>query len=143
MLVRDIMTPEVEVVRPDATLMEAARRMRDLDVGLLPVGDGRQVLGMLTDRDIAIRAVAEGRDPRTTPVREVMTEETISCYDDQDVTEAARLLEQKQLRRLLVLDRSKQLVGVVSLGDLALKGGKQKLSGGVLEAVSEPAHPKQ
>jgi len=142
MLIREIMTAEAEAVRPDTPLMEAGKRMRDLDVGLMPVTDSTQLVGMLTDRDITIRAVAQGRDPRTTLVGDVMTAEQIFCYDDQDVTEAARLMRQQQVRRLLVLDRANQLVGIVSLGDLAVKGGEQKMGGAVLEEVSQPTGSK-
>jgi CBS domain-containing protein len=142
MQVKDIMTADVEAVRPDSPLMDAGKRMRDLDVGLMPVFDGTQLVGMLTDRDITIRAVAQGRDPRTTPVSEAMTADLIFCYDDQDVSEAAQMMQQKQIRRLLVLDRTMHLVGIVSLGDLAVKSGEQKMGGAVLEDVSQPTSAK-
>jgi CBS domain-containing protein len=142
MQIKDIMTADVEAVRPDTPLADAAQRMRDIDVGLMPVFDGKQLLGMLTDRDITIRAVAQGRDPRTTPVGDVMTPDLIFCYDDQDVSEAAQLMQQKQIRRLLVLDRTMHLVGIVSLGDLAVKSGEQKMGGAVLEEVSQPTGSK-
>jgi len=142
MQIRNIMTADVEVVRPDTPLAEAARRMRDLDIGLMPVSDNNQLLGILTDRDIAIRAVAQARDPRTTPVRDVMTTDMVFCYDDQDVSEAARVMREKQIRRLLIRDHTMHLVGVVSLGDLAVKGGEQKVGGAVLEEVSQPIGSK-
>jgi len=142
MQIRNIMTADVEVVRPDTPLAEAARRMRDLDIGLMPVSDNNQLLGILTDRDIAIRAVAQARDPRTTPVRDVMTTDMVFCYDDQDVSEAARVMREKQIRRLLIRDHTMHLVGVVSLGDLAVKGGEQKVGGAVLEEVSQPIWSK-
>jgi CBS domain-containing protein len=142
MQIKDIMTANVEAIRPDTPLLDAGKRMRDLDVGLMPVFDGTQVVGMLTDRDITIRAVAQGRDPRTTPVSDVMTTDLIFCYDDQDVSDAAQLMQQKQIRRLLVLDRTMHLVGIVSLGDLAVKGGEQKMGGAVLEEVSQPTASK-
>jgi CBS domain-containing protein len=142
MQTKDIMTPNVECVRPDATLQEAARKMRDLDVGPLPVcGDDDRLAGMITDRDIIIRAVAEGKDPRTTRVREAMTEEIISCFEDQDVDDAARVIEQRQVRRLVVLNRDKRLVGIVSLGDLAVETGARPTAGEVLREVSEPSVP--
>jgi CBS domain-containing protein len=93
---------------------------------------------MLTDRDITVRAVAEGRDPVTTLVREVMTADAVYGFDDQDVEDAARLMEQYQIRRLPVLNRAKHLVGIVALGDLAVHPGQQPLAGEVLEQVSEP-----
>jgi CBS domain-containing protein len=142
MQTKDIMTANVECVRPNATLQEAARKMRDLDVGPLPVcGDDDRLAGIITDRDIAVRAVAEGKDPRTTAVREVMTEEIISCFEDQDVDDAARVMEQRQVRRLVVLNRDKRLVGIVSLGDLAVEAGARPTAGEVLREISEPSVP--
>src|SRR5258707_14307782 len=113
MQLKDIMTPKPESVRPDDTLQEAARRMRELDVGPLPVcGDDDRLAGMITDRDITIRAVAEGKDPRNTTVREAMTEDVIYGFEDQDVDDAARVMEQWQIRRLVVLDPAKRPVGI-------------------------------
>jgi len=144
MQVKDIMTPNAECIQPDDTLEEAAKKMRDLDVGPLPVcGDNDRLAGMITDRDITVRAVAEGKDPRTTKVREVMTEQIIYCFEDQDVEEAARLMKERQVRRLVVLNRDKRLVGIVSLGDLATETGDRKKAGEVLQDISEPATPRR
>ena len=145
MQVRDVMTKGAECVRPDDTLQEAARRMKALDVGPLPVcGDNDRLVGMLTDRDIVVRAVAEGLDARTAKVRDAMTEGVTYCFEDDDVAEAARLMRENQIRRLVVLNRNKRLVGIVSLGDLAVEtGGDQKVAGKTLEGVSQPATPKQ
>jgi len=143
MQLRDIMTPGVEVVNPEATLQEAAEKMRRLDVGPLPVCDGDRLVGMLTDRDITVRAVAEGCNPTTTTVREAMTPEIVHCFEDQDVQEAARLMAQYQIRRLPILNRNKRLVGMVSLGDLAVSTGNQRWAGEVLEQISEPAEPRR
>src|SRR5205809_5129978 len=110
MQVREVMTHHVEVVRPDTTLQEAAQKMRNLDVGPLPVCDGERLVGMLTDRDITVRATAEGRDPTTTQAREVMTPEVFYCFEDQDVSEAARIMQEHQIRRILVVSREKRLV---------------------------------
>jgi CBS domain-containing protein len=127
-------------MRPTASLQEAARKMRDLDVGPLPVcGDNDRLVGMLTDRDITVRAVAEGQDPKTARVQDIMTPDITYCFEDQDITEAARLMEEKQIRRLVVLNRDKRLVGIVSLGDLAVKTGDKKVSSEALEQVSQPA----
>lgn len=142
MIVRDIMTRNVEVIHPDSVLQEAASKMKSLDVGSLPVCDNRRLIGVVTDRDIAIRAVASGSDPTTTKVTEAMTPELIYCYEDEDVKEAAKLMERYQIRRLPILNREKQLVGIVSLGDLAVET-KNRLSGQVLEEVSEPAKPNR
>jgi CBS domain-containing protein len=140
MKVSDVMTSEVEVVHPDATLREAAEKMKALDVGPLPVCDGQRLLGVVTDRDITVRATAEGKDPNTTPVRDVMTASVVYCYADQDISEASSLMQKEQIRRIVVLDRAKNLVGVVSLGDLATSGASRKLTGRALEGVSEPEH---
>lgn len=143
MQLKNIMTQGVEVVHPEATLQEAAEKMRRLDVGPLPVCDGDQLVGMLTDRDITVRAVAEGCDPTTTSVREAMTPDIVYCYEDQDVQEAANLMAQYQIRRIPILNRNKRLVGMVSLGDLAVSTSDQTQTGEVLEQVSEPAEPRR
>jgi CBS domain-containing protein len=143
MQVKEIMTAQVEVVHPDATLQEAARKMRELDVGPLPVCDGERLVGMLTDRDITVRAVAEGRAPAQTKVGEVMTPEAVYCFEDQDIGTAAQMMEMRQIRRLPVLSRDKRLVGIVSLGDLAVETGDTQRAGEALKEVSEPAQPKR
>jgi len=142
--IKDIMTPNAECVRPDDSLQDAARRMRDLDVGPLPVcGDNDRLAGIITDRDIAVRAVAEGKDPKTSKVREAMSEKIIYCFEDQAVEEAARMMQERQVRRLVVLNREKRLVGIVSLGDLATETGDRQKLGEVLQDVSEPAMPRR
>ena len=128
MQVHEIMTPEVEVIHPDATLKEAAEKMSRLDIGPLPVCDGERLVGMLTDRDITIRATAQGCDPNTTKVREAMTAETVYCFTDQEVQTAAQMMEMRQIRRVPVLNRDKQLVGIVSLGDLSVETQDPKIS---------------
>jgi CBS domain-containing protein len=143
MQLRDIMTPGVEVIAPEATLQQAAQKMSRLDVGPLPVCDGEQLVGMLTDRDITVRAVAEGCDPTTTTVREAMTPDIVYCFEDQEVQEATSLMEQYQIRRLPILNRNKRLVGIVSLGDLAVNTKDPRQAGEVLEQVSEPAEPRR
>jgi CBS domain-containing protein len=138
MQLKDVMTPGVEVIAPEASIYEAAEKMSHRDIGPLPVCDGDRLVGLLTDRDITVRAVAEGRNPTTTQVRDVMTPEVVYGYDDQDSQDAARLMEQCQIRRLPVLNHAKRLVGIVSLGDLAVHAGGQPLAGEVLEQVSAP-----
>ncbi|HYE50910.1 MAG TPA: CBS domain-containing protein [Azospirillaceae bacterium] len=120
MKIREIMTKDVEVITPDTPLREAARMMRDADTGFLPVGENDRLVGTVTDRDIAVRCVAEGADPNSTPVRHAMSENLVYATEDQDATEAARLMQQHNVRRLPVLSGDKRLVGVVSLGDLAV-----------------------
>jgi CBS domain-containing protein len=139
--VKDIMTRNVEVVHPEDTLWEAAQKMAALDVGMLPVCNGDQLVGMLTDRDITVRATAEGRDPKTTRVHEVMTPEVVHVFEDDDVSEAARIMTEQQIRRLVVLNRSKKLAGIISLGDLAVHSGDTHQAGQTLEGVSEPSEP--
>jgi len=139
MQVKEVMTVKPECVGPDDTLQQAARLMKSLDVGPLPVCEKDRVAGMLTDRDIVVRCVAEGKDPRATPVRVAMTEGVSYCFEDDDVSIAAEQMKQKQVRRLLVLNRDKRLVGIVSLGDLAVETGNRQLAGQTLERVSQPS----
>ena len=138
MPLKDMMTPGVEVSAPEARLYEAAEKMSHLAIGPLPVCEGERLVGMLTDREITVRAVAAGRDPRTWGVRDIMTPDVVYGFEDQDVEDAARLMEQYQIRRLPVLNRSKQLVGMVALGDLAVHAGTRPVAAEVLEQVSEP-----
>jgi CBS domain-containing protein len=138
MQLKDVMTPGGEVIAPDASIYEAAQKMSHLDIGPLPVCEDNRLIGMLTDRDITVRAVAAGRDPVTTLVRDVMTPDIVYGFDDQDIADAARLMEQYQIRRLPVLNRNKQLVGMVALGDLAVHPGALPMAAEVLEQVSEP-----
>lgn len=139
MKIRQILTQNPEVISPRARICEAARLMRDLDIGMLPVCDGERLVGSITDRDLTIRAVADGCDALSTRVSDIMTPEVFYCFDDSEVEEAAHLMEDKQIRRLPILDRSKRLIGIVSLGDLALRSRNGPLTEEVLECVSEPA----
>ena len=141
MQIREVMTHGVEVVGPDATLQEAARTMERLDIGSVPVCDGERLVGMLTDRDITVRATAEGRDPASTPVRDIMTQDVLYCFEDDDIQAAAETMQRAQIRRLVVLDRSKRLVGFVSLGDLAISPQAKDEASEALEEISEPATP--
>lgn len=143
MLLKQVMTRDVEVVSPDSTLQEAAQKMRSLDVGPMPVCDGDRVVGMITDRDITVRAVAEGRDPKSAKVREAMTDDLVYVWEDQEVNEAARLMAERQIRRLLVMSRDRRLAGIVSLGDLAVDSADPLRAGEVLEGVSQPAEPER
>jgi len=143
MKLKDIMTRGVECVRPTDSLQEAARKMRDLDVGPLPVcGDNDKIVGMLTDRDITVRATAEGLDPKTTKVQDAMSEDVVWCFEDQDSEDAVNLMEEREVRRLLVMDRDKRLVGIVALGDLATEGSKEQ-AGKALRGISQPSEPRR
>ena len=143
MELREIMTRNPEVISGDASLKEAATKMKNLDVGLIPVCDGDRLQGMLTDRDITIRATADGRDPSRTKVTEVMSTDVAYCLEDQEVGEAVSLMETRQIRRLPILSQDKRLVGIVSLGDIAVHSGDRDLAGETLQAISEPAQPKR
>ena len=142
MQLKEIMTSHVECLKPDDTLVHAAERMRDLNVGSLPVcGQDDRLAGIITDRDITVRGTATCCDPANTRVADVMTPEISFCFEDDDIAKAVSLMEEKQIRRLAVLNRDKRLVGIVSLGDLAVRVNDSNLSGEVLEQVSEPVAP--
>jgi CBS domain-containing protein len=140
MKVKEIITPDPECISPDASLTEAARKMRLLDVGILLVGEQDKLVGAVTDRDITVRAVAEGLDPKTVKVRQIMTKDVVCCYEDRNIEEAAHLMEEKQIRRLPVVDEQKRLVGIVSLADLAVRAHYGALASEVLESVSSRTH---
>lgn len=141
MLLRDIMTPNVETVSLETPLSEAARKMASLDVGFLPVIDSDSITGVITDRDIVIRGIAKGLDPTATPVSAVMSEDAETLPEDADVRDAAKLMEARQIRRVLVTGPKGRYVGVVSLGDLAVKADDDTRSGEILEEVSTPSRP--
>jgi CBS domain-containing protein len=139
------MTREVDVVPPTASVRDAALKMKELDVGAIPVCDGQKLAGLVTDRDITVRAVAEGRNPSEVRVAEVMSSDIAYCFEDETVEQAANLMESKQIRRLPILDRNKQLTGIISLGDISVRteGSRQKdLAADALEEISEPAKAK-
>ena len=138
MKLSEIMTRDVVVLQPDDSLQFAAKKMRDRDIGFLPVCDGDTLLGVISDRDITVRALADGMDVSIMLGRDLMTAPAIYVFEDQDVSEAAKIMEENQIRRLVVLSRENQrLVGVVSLGDLARNESTDR-SGEVLQKVSEP-----
>ncbi len=136
MKVSEIMTRNPEIVTPEQPIQEAARRMLEADTGVIPIAEGERLIGMVTDRDIAVRAVAEGRGPDT-PVREVMNERPLFAWDDQDVDDVATQMSDAQVRRMPVLSRDgERLVGIVSLGDLA-RSDRDDAAQAALEGVSE------
>jgi CBS domain-containing protein len=143
MNIQDIMTRDVEVVAPNASLQTAAQRMKDLDVGSLPVCDGERLLGMITDRDITIRATAMGKNPGDTAVSDTMSSGVTYCFEDQPISEAAQMMEEQQIRRLPIINRQKKLVGIVSLGDLAVDGGNKSVAGEAITEISQPARPQR
>jgi CBS domain-containing protein len=143
MKLQQVMTRDAETISSDATVWAAAKLLRDLNIGFLPVCDQGRLVGVLTDRDIVVRAVAEGRDPVLTSVQEVMTPEVITCFADQSAEEAAQIMLERQIRRVLILDQDKKLVGVVSLGDLAVDALNQEQAGRTLQNISWPAQPRR
>ena len=138
MNVNSCMSTDVRLASPHESIREAARTMKEIDAGILPVGENDRIVGMITDRDIAVRAVAEGKGPDTT-VRDVMSPEVLYCYDDERLDDVARQMRELQVRRMPVLNRQKRLVGIISIGDLALTDddGTGRASG-ALAGVSEP-----
>jgi CBS domain-containing protein len=139
MKVSEAMTRDVRLTRPDQAIEDAAKMMAEVDTGVLPVGEGDQLIGMITDRDIAIRAVAQGKGPHT-PVREVMTADVKYCFEDEDTDRVVEAMADQQVRRLPVLNRDKRLVGVLSLGDLVVMDGTGQ-AGQALAGVSQPGGP--
>jgi CBS domain-containing protein len=137
MLVKDAMTPDVELASPTHTIRQAALLMGKNDCGALPVADKDSLVGMITDRDIAIRAVAAGRGPRTL-VRDIMSAEVLYCFEDQDLDEVCRNISDIKVRRLPVMNREKRLVGILSLGDMARKGNGSDSTADALRAISQP-----
>ena len=134
MRVAEVMTRDVRLIEPNQTIRDAARLMAEMDAGIMPVREGDRLVGMITDRDIAVRAVAQGRGPDTA-VREVMTDEVKYCYEDDDTNDVARNMADIQVRRLPVLTREKRLVGIISLGDMALS---DEAGGEAVAGISQP-----
>jgi CBS domain-containing protein len=135
MQVQEIMHPDVHIVDPNMTISDAARQMRANDIGALPVGENDRLIGIVTDRDIVLRAIAEDRSPGDTTVREVMSEGICCCFEDDDVTHAARVMARHQVRRLPVIDHGKRLVGLVALADLGRS--EEAAAQGALKGISE------
>jgi CBS domain-containing protein len=134
--VADVMTHGAKIARPDQSIQEAAQLMAEVDTGALPVGEDDRLVGMITDRDIAVRVTAEGKDPKQTRVREVMTPRVRYCFEDEDIEHVAENMADQQVRRLPVVNRDKRLVGVVSLGDIAT-GQSPQISGSALRGISQ------
>ena len=138
MRVKETMSTHVESVAPTTTVRECARKIDQLDVGALPVFENGKLVGMITDRDICCRTVASGRDPETMTAREIMTSDVASCFDDQDCAEVARLMQDKHVRRIPVIDHNRAMVGIFSVDDLARYS--HDLAGAVLEAAAPWPH---
>jgi CBS domain-containing protein len=140
--VHEVMTDRPRCVTPETTVSEAAQLMKTDDIGSLPILDGEQLAGVLTDRDIVIRAVAEGKDPRGMPVREVASRELVTVRADDDLSEALKLMASQQVRRLPVVDDDNRLVGIVAQADIAVEA-KEKAVGEMVEEISKaPTGPR-
>jgi CBS domain-containing protein len=139
MQVCEVMTRAVSIANPEQSIQDAAKLMIDIDAGVLPVGEDDRLVGMITDRDIATRAIAAGKGPQT-KVRDVMSVEVMYCFDDEELGDVARHMGEQQVRRLPVLNRDKRLVGIVSLGDLAVSQESGAASRAI-EGVSQPGGP--
>jgi CBS domain-containing protein len=135
MKVKDAMHKGAEWVAPTATMIDLCKKMRDLDIGALPVGENDKLIGMVTDRDIVCRGLANGKDASKLTARDVMTPSIVWCHADEDLDDAVRIMENKKIRRLPVIDKDKRLVGILSLGDIS-HSDKSKHSGAVLKAVT-------
>jgi len=136
---QSVMTTDVKSLPPSASVFEAAKVMKELNVGAVPICDGRRLIGMLTDRDIVVRQVAEQRDT-SEQVQTIMSGQVDYCYEDQDADEAVHIMQDRQIRRLPIVNKDKELIGIVSLGDLAVKSDTGA-SAEALEQISQPAKP--
>jgi len=139
MKVKQIMSRSVATINPDTPIAKAAEKMRDLDIGFLPVCEHEHLVGTVTDRDITIRSVAQGRDERLARASEIMTPTVFYCYEDDDVEKAGEQMQDKEVRRLVVLTSDKDLAGVISLGDIAKASGETELAGETLGEIAEAA----
>ena len=137
MQVNEAMTNDVKIANPNQSIRDAARLMAQIDAGVLPVGENGQLVGMITDRDIAIRAVAADKGPQT-PIRDIMSKEVLYCFEDDEVDDVVQNMADIKVRRLPVLDHGKRLVGILSLGDIALSDGAGT-AGTALCGISEPS----
>ena len=137
MKVREIMTTNVECVSPNAGLLELANKMKTLDVGFIPICDNDRLAGTVTDRDIVIRGLAGGKDFKTLKASDIMTNDIFWCFEEQDVKEVATKMREKEVRRMLILNSEKRLVGVVSIGDVSKV--EEKESGKTLKDITEAA----
>ncbi len=139
MQIKEVMSREVKFIRPDTTIREAAQHMRDCDCGYLPVGENDRLIGAVTDRDIIIRAIADGQNPEQAKVQDIMTGKVVYCFEDDSIEDASARMQEQQIRRLVVLDRNKRMKGVVSLGDIARASNDNQLTGETEKAIAQMA----
>ncbi len=141
--IKDVMSPNFKFMSPDSPVSEIAQQMRDMDCGFMPMAENDKMVGMVTDRDITIRAVAEGKNPADVQGRDIMTPKTYYCYDDQDVEEVCNNMGEIQVRRLPVVNRDKRLVGIVSMGDLAQVASRPNVGQTQQQITAQIAQNKQ
>ncbi|BAU47953.1 inosine-5-monophosphate dehydrogenase [Sulfurifustis variabilis] len=137
MLAREVMSGNIKMIPSNTSVQAAAELMRQMDVGILPVAEEGRLVGTLTDRDIAVRAVAQGADPKATPTREIMSRDVVSCYDDQDAREVARVMERNKVRRVVVVNRDNEAIGLISVDDLAVHPETRMLADEVVMQFSK------
>ena len=137
MRIAEVMTRDVRVIDPERSVRDAARLMDHLNVGSLPVCDGERLVGMITDRDITVRATAVGEDPDRTPVKKIMSEDVRWCFEDDDISEVVRTMGDVQIRRLPVVDHDNRLVGIVALGDFAVEKEDIQAAAKALSGISQ------
>lgn len=136
MLAKEVMSKKPEFLSPTTTLKQAANQMRNHDYGFVPIGDNDRLIGTVTDRDITIRAVSEGKDPSKTMLRDIMSDHVYYCFEEDSLEDVANKMEELQIRRMIVLNKNKRMTGIISLGDIARKAKNKSLCGEVTEAVS-------
>jgi len=135
----EIMTQDVQVLSLNNSIQEAAKRMKALDIGILPICDSGKLRGVITDRDITTRVAALGLHPKDIVVGDIMTSPVIYCYENEDIEDVARLMETKSIRRVVVLDQNKNLVGIMSIGDIAMKS-REDIAGEIMEKIYSNKH---
>jgi CBS domain-containing protein len=140
MKVKEVMTSPAEMINPYAMITEAAQKMKSFDVGMLPVVKGDEVIGIVTDRDIVLRIIAEKLDPQVTSIEQAMSFEPVYCFEDDDIQVAAKMMEEKQIHRLLVKGPDNTLKGILSIGDIACKSGNEHVVHELMERICEPVH---
>jgi CBS domain-containing protein len=137
MKIKEVMTKSADIIDPSASIIEAAKLMAKNNYGFLPVCDGQKIIGVITDRDIVVNGIAKAINPEEAIVKDIMTGKVLYCYENDAVQEVASLMEEEQVRRLIVLDDNKKIVGVVSLGDIVTKQDQQEINSNLIKAVSE------
>lgn len=141
MKAKEIMTSDFEMIEATSPLTAASQKMKSLNVGVLPIREGTKLIGLVTDRDIVVRGLAEKRDPSSTQVKDIVSSHLACCSEEDDVEDAAKLMKEKKVRRLIVCDQNRTPTGIISLGDIAAKAKQDQLAGATLESISEPAAP--